>query len=153
MNKSLYLIIAILALGILAALISFGKKQAPTPLATTNNDITTATSDLPSPEVSATVEADSSPAATTTTVTYTNTGFSPATITIKAGETVQFVNNSSSQMWVASDPHPSHTGLTGFDAKKGYKQGETYSFTFTKAGTFGYHNHLSDSNDGTIIVQ
>ena len=66
---------------------------------------------------------------------------------------VTFVNQSSRAMWIASNPHPIHTGLAGFDAKKGIGNGESFSFSFTKAGEFGYHNHLNLSDTGTVVVE
>ena len=89
----------------------------------------------------------------THSITYRNGVFSPSAITIKAGETVVFQNEDSSSLWVASDPHPIHTDLLGFDARRGMNQGETYSFTFIQKGAFGYHNHLSPGARGTIVVE
>lgn len=93
------------------------------------------------------------PAPVTKTVTYTDSGFSPSTITIKAGDTVRFVNSSSENMWVASDPHPQHTNYSPFDAKKGYEPGTTYAYTFTEKKTYTYHNHPHSNIKGTIVVQ
>ena len=56
-------------------------------------------------------------------------------------------------MWVASAPHPTHTNYPGFDAKQGVASGEKYSFTFDKAGSWNYHDHLIPSNFGTIVVE
>lgn len=86
-------------------------------------------------------------------VTYTNSGFSPAILNIAQGDTVTFVNNSSGPMWVASDPHPTHTDYPGFDALKRYSPGQSYQFKFTKIGNWGYHDHVNESNTGTISVK
>lgn len=86
-------------------------------------------------------------------VTYDGSSFSPNSLTIKAGDTVTFRNNSSAPMWVASNPHPAHTDYSGFDAKRSFAQGQDYTFTFTRTGTWGYHNHLSPDATGTIVVQ
>lgn len=96
---------------------------------------------------------DVSPSAMQATVSITDAGFSPATLTVKAGTTVTFVNNGTGPHWPASDPHPIHTDLSGFDAKRGLNPGETYSFTFTTVGTHGMHDHLHPSAKGSIIVQ
>lgn len=88
----------------------------------------------------------------TETVTYTDSGFSPKEITIKAGDTVNFVNESSKSFWPASNPHPVHTDYPEFDAKKDISAGDTYSFKFEKVGTWGYHNHKNPSQIGTVIV-
>lgn len=104
----------------------------------------------PSPSVG-TVAA--SPTAVAPTISITDTGFSPATLTVAAGTTVTFVNNGQAPHWPASDPHPTHTALAGFDAKRGLQTGETYSFTFAQAGTWGYHDHLNAQLTGSVTVQ
>lgn len=86
-------------------------------------------------------------------VSYTDDGFSPAQTTIQAGETITFENSSSFDLWVASDEHPAHTDLPGFDAGAGIVTGETYTFTFNEPGEWGYHNHLQAGQTGTIIVE
>lgn len=93
------------------------------------------------------------PAAAANTVTFDGSAFSPASLTVKSGTTVTFTNNSDTPVWPASDPHPTHTDLPGFDANKGLTKGESYSFTFVKVGSWGYHNHLSSGEKGTIVVQ
>lgn len=87
------------------------------------------------------------------TVVYGASGFSPATLRVKAGATVTFKNESSNQMWVASNPHPVHTGYSGFDARQAYGSGQSYSFTFARVGTWSYHNHLNPGDGGTIVVE
>lgn len=68
-------------------------------------------------------------------VTYTDNGFVPNPVTIKKGETVKWDNESSEQMWVASDPHPIHTDYPGFDELTSIRKGGSYLFTFDKAGS------------------
>ena len=86
-------------------------------------------------------------------VVYTNDGFSPSVVKVKVGDSVTFRNDSNLSMWVASDPHPSHVNLPGFDALRGAVSGNTYMYTFTKVGTFGYHNHLRSTDRATIVVE
>ncbi|MCX6788167.1 MAG: hypothetical protein NT108_03335 [Candidatus Kaiserbacteria bacterium] len=103
-------------------------------------------------------------APTTTTVIYGPNGFSPATITIKKGDTVTFLNQGGDEMWVASGPHPTHEGYSGTTKSQhcpdtagvAFDQcsvGTTYSFTFQKTGTWGYHNHGNASDKGIVIVK
>src|SRR6266568_2740798 len=40
---------------------------------------------------------------------YTENGFQPHSITIKKGQTVIWTNKDSDELWVASNPHPTHT--------------------------------------------
>ena len=86
-------------------------------------------------------------------VKITDNGFEPSTLTIKSGDTVQFENDSSDDAWPASNVHPTHLLYRGFDAKKPLLPGDSYSFTFTKVGSWGYHNHLEPDTQGTIVVK
>lgn len=98
-------------------------------------------------------------------VTYSGTSFSPSSVTIKKGGTVTFNNQSSGSMWVSSSQHPTHTDFDGTSASEhcavGYAgakpfdqcaSGASFSFTFTKTGSFNYHNHLNPSALGNITV-
>lgn len=89
----------------------------------------------------------------TAAVEYNGQGFNPKSITVKVGDTVTWTNKDTDKLWVASNPHPVHTDYSGFDALKAIPTGETYSFTFTKVGTWGYHNHLEPDKKGEIIVE
>lgn len=86
-------------------------------------------------------------------VSYANAGFSPGVVTVPSGTTVVFENNSSRNMWVASDPHPVHSDLPEFDSRRGVGPGESYEFTFTRVGSWGYHDHLNPQHGGTVIVE
>lgn len=94
-------------------------------------------------------------------ITYTDSGFSPKTLTIKKGDTVAFENTASDDVRVASNPHPTHEGYptTGgcvsstFDSCGNIPSGQMWTFTFDIAGSWGYHNHLNPSEGGTIVVQ
>ena len=90
--------------------------------------------------------------ATEPTIVYTVNGFAPAPLIISAGQAVTFKNNGTADMWVASAPHPTHTDYPGFDAMRPYGPGESYSFTFTRIGTWKYHNHLNPQHFGSIVV-
>src|SRR5579864_3483727 len=51
-------------------------------------------------------------------VSYTANGFEPHSLTIKAGQTVTWTDKDSDDLWVASNPHPTHTDYPGFDELK-----------------------------------
>lgn len=90
----------------------------------------------------------------TVVVQYTGSGFSPSSVTINVGDSVLFRNTGqTAAMWPAANPHPLHTSVPGFDAKRPLDTGGEYSFTFTKAGTVTYHNHLNAGQVGTIVVK
>ncbi len=108
----------------------------------------------PTAEVSPKATEPTPPAAVTPKeITVSSAGFSPSTLTVPVGTSVVFKNTEESQHWPASDPHPAHTIVPGFDAKKGLKNGETYSYTFDKVGTFSFHDHLNPGFKGSITVQ
>lgn len=86
-------------------------------------------------------------------VKITDDGFEPSTLTVNAGDAVEFKNESSDDAWPASNVHPTHQLYPGFDAKKPLLSGDSYSFTFSKTGTWGYHNHLEPDVQGTIVVK
>lgn len=130
----------------------------PSDLAQQNNESTNPTpTPAPSPI----------PGPQTYEVVYTDAGFAPGTLTIKVGDTVTFENQSSSGMWVGSAMHPSHTVYSGtalaqhcpdvtntsFDECKSDASGTSWSFTFTKVGSWGYHNHSRALHFGKIIVE
>lgn len=109
---------------------------------------------------------DASAPAAEARVTYGANGFSPATITVSPGTRVTWTNTGSGRMWVGADEHPSHTQYDGTDrathcapeytGPAPFDQcaaTATYSFVFTKVGTFEYHNHSNAAHVGTVVVQ
>jgi plastocyanin len=88
------------------------------------------------------------------TVAYTNSGFSPFIIEVRAGESVRFVNNSANALRVTSYGHPTATdqNYPEFDSAKSIPRGEAYAFTFTRVGVWGYKNLNNDEHLGTIVV-
>ena len=116
---------------------------------------------------SVTEEEDGGPAFAV--VTLTDSGFTPKTLTVNAGETVRFINESSRGMWVGSDDHPTHTDYDGtstrehcangmanngtFDQCAAVNKSDYWDYTFERAGTFGFHNHVGASYTGTIVVR
>lgn len=85
-------------------------------------------------------------------IKLTKKGFEPHDLTINKGDTVKFVTTENSSFWPASDPHPTHEYLNGFDPLKPILSGSSWSFTFLTAGTWRYHNHLDPNNTGNIEV-
>ncbi len=106
---------------------------------------------------------------TVSRIVYTNKGFEPASITVGLGATVEWVNESDKLMWVASNDHPSHSILPGFDQKGSegnvsapqssvpvalaHTGVEIYRYTFEKRGRWDYHNHLVPADRGTVVVE
>lgn len=82
---------------------------------------------------------------TTNAVSIKNFAFSPATITIKAGEAVTWTNGDSA-------PHTATEDAGAFDSGS-LATGAKYSKTFATAGTFTYHcSFHSNMVNAKVIV-
>lgn len=88
----------------------------------------------------------------TTKVLMQKDSFSPQTITINQGDTVVFENVDAQDRWPASNIHPTHEIYPEFDPKKPIPANTSWQFTFNKAGTWKYHDHLLPTISGTVVV-
>jgi len=108
-------------------------------------------------EVAPTVLQETPPTSDTTveesaTITETTNGFEPATITIKAGEKVTWMNKTGGDISIDSDPHPIHTSYAPLNLGA-VKDGASTSLTFDKPGIYNYHDHFDSSRRGKVIVE
>ena len=87
-------------------------------------------------------------------VRYTTYGFDPQTIEIKPGDGVRFLNNNISTMWVKAQAHPTAEYFEYASLNQGRSSylGESYIFTFTQLGSWGYSNLNKNSHKGVVIV-
>ena len=112
---------------------------------------TTQSSDQGSPSQNATdTTGDSTDS--TNTITYTDDGFSPVSLTVAAGTTITVKNDSSGILQFSSNPHPEHTDEEDLNLKS-LSPGKTATFTVSRTGSFGFHNHLNEEHDGTLVVE
>ncbi len=93
-------------------------------------------------------------------------GFVPQELTIEQGATVIFHNNGNELHWPISERYPSNTEHNDstidihcatkneptFDSCNGIPPGKDWFFTFEKAGTFEYNDHLRPHLTGVITV-
>jgi len=87
---------------------------------------------------------------TSAVILINDEGFVPEKLSVKAGTTVVFQNAGVKPHWPASNFHPTHTlypepgGCIGskFDACRGLKSGETFSFKLNIPGRWAIHDHL-----------
>lgn len=79
-------------------------------------------------------------------------GFHPRTLTVQPGERVTFINRSGTVFWPASNGHPQHDLYTEFDAGYAIPNGSSFTFTFTREGKWGYHDHLRSYYTGVVVV-
>jgi plastocyanin len=83
--------------------------------------------------------------AATKTVSIKSTGFSPTSVTIKTDDRITWRNTDSKAHQVVSDGGVFASPILG--------AGKTYSVTFSKAGTFRYHDGLYPSRKAKVVVQ
>lgn len=83
--------------------------------------------------------------AATVSVKITATGFSPKTVTVNQSDTVKWTN--------ADKVNHQLVANNGAFASPIIRPGQAYSFTFTTAGTFHYHDALHPTLTGTVVVK
>lgn len=77
-----------------------------------------------------------------------NMMFTPPQISVSKGAKVTWTNNDSTAHTVIDD-----LSNVGGPASGTIEPGSTYSFTFTKAGSYQYHCSIHPSMRGTIVVK
>lgn len=91
---------------------------------------------------------DQSAAVSTTQVEIKDYAFGPATIKVKVGDTVTWTNQDSDRHDVVDDDSSADGPKSDLLSK-----GESYSFTFKKAGTFNYHCSPHPYMKAKVIVE
>jgi plastocyanin len=96
--------------------------------------------------------ASAAPRAATQNVTLKDNEFDPKTITVNVGDTVMWMDQGQNEHTVTADNGSFDSG----DLKVGEKT--SFSFTFSKAGTFAYHCKYhggagGQGMSGTVVVQ
>jgi plastocyanin len=99
-----------------------------------------------------------SPGPSGATITITSAGaVSPSSVTINSGESVTFVNSSSTARQIASNPHPVHTDCPAINALGTISAGQTkLTNALTVSRSCGFHDHNDPDNaslHGTITVR
>ena len=98
------------------------------------------------PELTAAGEAVSAAAASPATVKIDNFAFDAQTVTVAAGSTVTWVNDDDAPHTVVADDGKSFRS-------KVLDTGETFSFTFPAAGTWGYFCSVHPHMTGKVVVK
>lgn len=78
-------------------------------------------------------------------VTIAGFAFSPQSLTVAVGTKVTWTNNDGVAHTVTADQKAFDSGPIS--------SGSTYSFTFTKAGTYTYHCAIHPNMKATVVVQ
>ncbi len=79
-------------------------------------------------------------------VDITQAGFTPSKVTVDFGDTVTWTNKDSGNHQVLADQ-------MAFPTSPVLQANQTYSYTFTKSGSFGYRDALNTRRRGTVTVR
>lgn len=109
-----------------------------TPSSTSTSTPTTAPTTAPAST------ATTAPTSGGNSISIVNFAFSPQSVTVTVGTKVTWTNNDSVTHTVTADGGAFNQMLA---------PGSTFSFTFTKAGTYSYHCSIHPSMTATIVVQ
>jgi amicyanin len=132
MKNSLLITIIVIVVIVIAVIVGFIVMKYP---------MTTLTNPTPNPNPSP----SQSPTGTTYNIAISGFSFSPASLSIKAGDTVIWTNQDSVPHTVTSDSGSELNSPT-------FGKGKTYSHTFTTTGTYNYHCTIHPNMKATIIV-
>ena len=137
-SKVIIIVVLVVIVAGVAAVALTRNKKAPatssTPPPTTSSSSTTSTS-------------TNSSSTATDSVTIQNFAFSPASITVKVGTKVTWTNKDGVSHSITADTASAYAP----DGQL-FGQNQTFSFTFSKAGTYTYHCTPHPYMHGTVVV-
>ncbi len=79
-------------------------------------------------------------------------GFAPATLKVKSGTVVIWVNDDTEEHRVAANPFGTHAELPELDSATNIAPSSSYSFEFNRAGRYHYHDVTHPESNGTVEV-
>lgn len=141
------IVAALLIAGIITVLVMTRDTTAPGKTQRSNIETTTA-GDTPGDAGNPGVASSPNESAT---ITYTDNGFAPDTLTVRRGTTVTILNKSSRNVQLSSNEHPIHRENPEMNTPA-IAPGASTSFVAKTSGTHGYHDHLDSSVTGTLNV-
>lgn len=85
-------------------------------------------------------------------VRITKSGFKPSTLVVQEGTKIIWTNSDNARHQVVANPYPSGDDLPGLRSEI-LNNTQTYTYLTDKAGSFGYHDQLKPTVNGTIVIQ
>lgn len=85
-------------------------------------------------------------------VRITDDGFEPSTLSVKQGTRIIWTNADSGLHQIAANPYPKGTDLKGLKSEI-LNNAQTYTYTADTVGSFGYHDQLKPTINGTLVVK
>ncbi|KUK04319.1 MAG: hypothetical protein PWR26_928 [Methanosarcinales archaeon] len=119
--------------------------QAPVTPAETPSETEGAVGEEGTPTEAPAVPVEEAQTAPVVEVQIVNYAFIPSTITVKAGTTVQWVNNDNVKHTVTSDEGVFDSGV--------FNTGDIFEYTFDTPGEYSYHCELHPFMKGKVIVE
>lgn len=89
----------------------------------------------------------------TYSVFYSGGVFSPTNLRIHSGDLVKFQNNSLTAVRIVPDTKRDRENGVGFENIGDIQPKNSFSFTFSSAGIFNYHNEKNPNEAGAIIIR
>jgi plastocyanin len=130
--KSMRLIIGLVILLIIAVVISLVTDNKST------NDPSTATKSVTPPLAY---------------VSISDSGFTPATLTVNKGTVVVWqAKDNTKTVVIASNPYPKGNDLKSLRSTQ-LGSGASYRYQFNTTGTFRYHDDLNPTTNGSVVVK
>ncbi len=85
-------------------------------------------------------------------VSITNKGFEPSTLVVKKGTEIVWTNSDSALHQVVANPYPTGKDLPRLKSEI-LNNNQTYSYLTSQTGSFGYHDQIKPTINGTIVVK
>lgn len=85
-------------------------------------------------------------------VHITPQGFVPATLAVKAGTKIVWTNDDQTLHQIAANPFPKGTDLPSLKSQI-LNNSQNYSYVASASGSFGYHDQLHPTLNGTLVVK
>jgi amicyanin len=142
-NKSFVTGAVVVVVVLLAAGVLLAMRKSDTTKSSSTTDTSMSSMHTKKSDTTATNDTSS----TTDKVSIKNYEFSPASITVKVGTKVTWTNEDSVGHTVTADDPSSDAPASGT-----FSKGESYSFTFNKAGTYDYHCEPHPYMKATVVV-
>jgi amicyanin len=139
------LTLAVVGLAACGSKSSYGAKPAAASATTAPSTSAHAMTTMAGMPPSSAAAAPVGPAVAADQVSITNFAFAPAAITVKVGTTVTWTNND-------EEPHTVFSGAGGIKSPVLASHQNTFSFTFSKPGTFDYNCTIHPFMHGTVTV-
>lgn len=163
-NPKTFIIIVITVVVILVAIIAGFRlssdeesdlgDEATTTAETTVSDSSTEKSARTETKTQVPAKTPTGPIAYDVLITYTNQGFVPNSVEVKAGTSVRFINKSDGAMRIWSVENASVPNYYADLKQSGsVGNGGVFDFTFPRAGTWLYQNLNNTSKVGVVIVK